>query len=407
MSFILKIVEGPNKGAEVALVEGVAVTLGKGDDCDIVLADPTMPDEPLPLQASADGVTVGGESLSPLHVKTVGATSFAVGPADAPWGELVWPGKEPSKSDGAEEEGAKPEEAGAEGSKPEGGADEGPEQPAVSRRHGCLWCLVVLFVIVLALCALAWFHREKSKEVCKVGYAKIRETCSGWGLKWEFLEEKPAETAEVAEKPSLDLVAARYDIELTEEGGVAKLAGNFKTRRERLAATAQAYAVQPGVELDFSDDESLRASAEDALFTLTEGALRLSAATNRFLEIVGRSPSADALKKTLKALDADMPKLNGVDVTGVSFGHVPGSHVAAESATGGLFQRTGDARAKKHSATPSLPVCGILTTPYPCLITRDGSRYHEGASLGDSVIVKIGADSVVLTNSTGRFTWKP
>ena len=43
MNFLLKIVEGPNKGAEIALVEGVAVTLGKGDDCDIVLADPTLP----------------------------------------------------------------------------------------------------------------------------------------------------------------------------------------------------------------------------------------------------------------------------------------------------------------------------------------------------------------------------
>ena len=409
MNFLLKIVEGPNKGAEVALVEGVAVTLGKGDDCDIVLADPTMPDEPLPLQATADGVTAGGAALEPLHVMTIGATSIAVGPADAPWGELVWPGKEPAKPEGEEAEGDRPEDGGGESQKSEEGADEvsDKEKPATQRRHGCLGCLVVLLVAVLALCALAWFHRKKSKEVCKIGYAKIRETCSGWGLKWEFLEEKPAETAEVAEKPSLDLVAARYDVELTEEGGVAKLAGNFKTRRERLAATAEAYAVQPGVELDFSDDESLRASAEDALFTLTEGALRLSAATNRFLKIVGRSPSAAALKKTLKALDADMPKLNGVDVTGVAFGHVPGSHGSAESAAGGLYQRTKDAKAKKHDATPSLPVCGILTTPYPCLITRDGRRYHEGAALGDSVIVKIGADSVVLTNSTGRFTWKP
>ena len=91
MNFLLKIVEGPNKGAEVALVEGVAVTLGKGDDCDIVLADPTMPDVPLSVETSADGVVVGGEPLEALWVKTYGATSFAVGPADAPWGELKWP----------------------------------------------------------------------------------------------------------------------------------------------------------------------------------------------------------------------------------------------------------------------------------------------------------------------------
>ena len=75
MNFLLKIVEGPNKGAEIALVEGVAVTLGKGDDCDIVLADPTMPDAPLSVEASADGVTVGGEPLEPFSVKTFGSIS--------------------------------------------------------------------------------------------------------------------------------------------------------------------------------------------------------------------------------------------------------------------------------------------------------------------------------------------
>ena len=91
MNFLLKIVEGPNKGAEIALVSGVAVTLGKGDDCDIVLADPTLPSEPVSIEASDTGVTVDGEPLEPFAVKTSGATSFAIGPSDAPWGELKWP----------------------------------------------------------------------------------------------------------------------------------------------------------------------------------------------------------------------------------------------------------------------------------------------------------------------------
>ena len=410
MSFILKIVEGPNKGAEVALVDEIAVTLGKGEDCDIVLADSTMPDEPLTLLASADGVTVGGEALAPLHVKTVGATSFAVGPADAPWGELKWPegGNDPrGDAKALSEEGAEGNALNrdAKTRSEEGGEDGKLRDSAPPRekkkRRGCLGCLVVLFLFLLALSALGWFYREKSREVCKVGYAKVVETYNGWGLRWSFKDE---DSAVAVEKPTLESIAAHYGLAL-EADGSAKMSGNFKTRRERLAATAQAYAVQPGVELDFSDDESLRSSAEDALFTLTEGALRLSVATNRFLKIVGRSPSAAALKKTLKALDADMPKLNGVDVTGVAFGHVPGSH-GAEGDAASKQSRAQRLQAKKHES-PSLPVCGILTMPYPCLITRDGRRYHEGAALGDSVIVQIGADSVVLTNSTGRFTWKP
>ena len=91
MNYLLKIVEGPNKGAEVALVEGVAVTLGKGDDCDIVLVDSTMPDTPLNVEATAGGVMVDGKPVEQFEVMTSGATSFAVGPAGAPWGALKWP----------------------------------------------------------------------------------------------------------------------------------------------------------------------------------------------------------------------------------------------------------------------------------------------------------------------------
>ena len=62
---------------------------------------------------------------------------------------------------------------------------------------------------------------------------------------------------------------------------------------------------------------------------------------------------------------------------------------------------------KSRKGAPVLPVCGILTTPYPCLVMRDGRRVMEGAVFGDGVIVEIGADSVTITNSAGRFTWKP
>ena len=138
MSFLLKIVEGPNKGAEVALVEGVAVTLGKGDDCDIVLADQTMPDAPLVVEANAERVTVGGDVLEAFRVKTVGETSFAVGPSGAPWGELVWPKAEvaadaaDAKAEGDEPAGGAREDAAAAGAAAAGAKDAHP------RRRGCI-----------------------------------------------------------------------------------------------------------------------------------------------------------------------------------------------------------------------------------------------------------------------------
>ena len=413
MSFLLKIVEGPNKGAEIALVDGVAVTLGKGDDCDIVLADATMPDDPISLEPTSGGVMAGGELLAPLQVKTLGATSFAVGPADAPWGALVWPKKEAEE---APREDAEPQGDGAEksgGEKPVGGddkADEPAPKSGKKRRGGCCGCLFVLLLLVLVLAVLAWFFRDRLEESDRQRFIRMSETARGW---WDRVSSSSGQqpSAETFQPRAVTLsdIAGKYGLSLSESDAGAKIGGNLKTRRERLSATAEAYAVQPGVDLDITDDESLHTAAEDALFSLTEGALKVSVATNRRVVVVGHAKSAESLKRTLKALNADVPKLRDVDVSGVVF-----THAAAEPRSDADDGRGSPAvpvvarhsKSSKHNLL-QLPVCGILTTPYPCLISRDGRRYLEGAEIGGSVILKIDADSVVLTNSTGRFTWKP
>jgi len=395
VSFLLKIVEGPNRGAEVALVDGVAVTLGKGETCDIVLADPTLPDEPLSLEASASGVTAGGEALVPFAVKTLGATSFAVGPADAPWEPLRWPEKEVEgrEAEGPKGEGPKGEGRDGEGPKGEGPAAESaapdaPAKPERAKKRGLAF-LVLAAVLLAVLLALAWFFRGSGSG-----------TSATAGDSGEAGGAGPL-------APTLEDLAGRHGLSL--EGG--KIRGNFATRRERLAATAELYAARPGAELDLSDDESFRTACEDALFTLTEGTLTVAAATNRVLALSGTSPSPDALARTLDALRSDLPKLRDVDVSAVSFPALAGP-VAAASGVSVPSASSGDARGARPqraaaAAAPALPVCGILTSPYPCLVMRDGRRLMEGAALGDGIILEIGADSVVVTNSAGRFTWKP
>ena len=402
MNFLLKIVEGPNKGAEIALVEGVAVTLGKGEDCDIVLADPTMPDAPLSVEASADGVAVGGVPLESFSVKTFGATSFAVGPADAPWGELKWP-----KPEDREEE----RENGEESTEPPPPPTTEPPpppatEPSSRRRGGCFGCLFVLLGLLLVLIALVWLFWDALKPRAESLWEKMYAGRSG-------TDDTPTvqSSGSVTRSSSLRDIAAKYALSLVESDGRARISGNLKTRRDRLAATAEAYGAQPGVELDLSDDETLRTSAEDALFTLTEGALKVVAATNRVVSIAGSSRSPLLLKKTLEALNADLPKLRNVDTSGVVISPLMARTDGAGAGDGeqadGIFSTRTPRRTSKKPASPTLPVCGILTTPYPCLVMRDGRRIMEGATIADSVIVEIGADSVTLTNSTGRFTWKP
>ena len=402
MNFLLKIVEGPNKGAEIALVEGVAVTLGKGEDCDIVLADPTMPDAPLSVEASADGVAVSGVPLESFLVKTFGATSFAVGPADAPWGELKWPKPEDREED---------RENGEESTEPPPPpTTEPPSPPATEpssrRRGGCFGCLFVLLGLLLVLIALVWLFWDALKPRAESLWEKMYAGRSG-------TDDTPTvqSSGSVTRSSSLRDIAAKYALSLVESDGRARISGNLKTRRDRLAATAEAYGAQPGVELDLSDDETLRTSAEDALFTLTEGALKVVAATNRVVSIAGSSRSPLLLKKTLEALNADLPKLRNVDTSGVVISplmaRTDGDGAGDGEQADGIFPTRTPRRTSKKTASPTLPVCGILTTPYPCLVMRDGRRIMEGATVADSVIVEIGADSVTLTNSTGRFTWKP
>lgn len=100
---ILKILSGPNIGAEVALVYG-EYTIGSGDTCDIILADSAIADCHLRLLVQEDTVTVypldgtilretlqldaEGEVVGDFIPLTVGGTHICFGPANEAWPNL-------------------------------------------------------------------------------------------------------------------------------------------------------------------------------------------------------------------------------------------------------------------------------------------------------------------------------
>ncbi len=425
MNFLLKIVEGPNKGAEIALPEGVAVTLGKSDGCDIVLADSTLPDEPVEITAAPDGVTVAGERLEPFYVKTLGATAFAVGPADAPWdalkrqnegergtgnGERVTGNGEQGTGNGEpdnQESHADPEPPKA----PE--ADEDGEKPA-KKRGGCCGCILALLVFIVVIAVFGWIFRKQAKPYVDKARPYAERALSKFGISSAGgASSVDGETAApAAPADPLEEFAERNGLVLTNRAGRVVVLGDFETRAERLSATARAYAVKPGIELDFCDAESMRTAAEETFSLVGEKELKVVAVTNRVLAVSGRS--AD-IRRTLEAIASDIPKLRNVDCTAVEILQVPGP--------GGLpvavapAQNANEKTVLKRSAVQApkpleqqafkLPVCGILTTPYPCLVLRNGARVLEGAPLGDSIVTKIEADSVTVTNSAGKFVWRP
>lgn len=394
MSFILKIVEGPNRGAEVALVEGVAVTLGKADSCDIILADETMPDKPMTIEASADGVMLDGEPLDPFNVRQSGATAFAIGPADAPWSPLVWPksgedagGAEPNAEETAgDAEDGKKEPEPAESPAPAGAeppAGESAEKPEKRPRRRGIGCLVAV-VILLLLAIVAWFLWK--------------------GLSKPSDPSDPAGASDPTTPPdSLLSLVMRYGLTETNRNGRAVLVGDFATRIERLSATAEIYTVKPGVELDLMDAESIKTAVADTLALVGENDLTIADVTNRVAVLSGKTESPQTLKTALEAVAAEVPKLRGFNVDDVKLN----SPVAAAPARATALQRSGSSASARKSQPTTLPVCGILTTPYPCLVLRSGQRVLEGAPFGDGVILKIEADAVTITNQFGSVVWKP
>ena len=379
MKFLLKIVQGPNAGAEIALVEGVRVTLGSADSCDIVLADPTLPAEACAIETSSDAVVLtpsgaAPEALEPLRVRSFGTTALAIGPADAPWGPLNWEAPaavEPlaeasdTRSESmlpvAEPTAVPSPEPAPEGTT--GGSGGAPR--SLSRSIGCLVLLLLLLLLAAWLLTRRWVS-PASPPQSEVG--SVSEALA----------------------PGLANLLSLYGLVAIETNGTTLVRGDFATRAERLAATAALYEAQPGIALDLADHETLLASTTDLLQAATEGALTVSQITNRIAVLAGRAPDPATLKAALEALHVDVPRLHGFDTAAVTLDS-PIALTASRSA-GGTAPRPSKAAAR----AARLPLCGILLQPYPCLVLQNGQRLAVGAEVGGYKIETIARDRITL-----------
>ena len=405
MNWLLKIVEGPLKGAEVALVDGRRVSLGSDDACDIVVGDAALAAQACELDVSGTGVTVltpdgAATALKPFEVRTFGTTAFAVGPVDQPWGDLVYPPPEapdapvPAPSEpSAEPEAAEPPPAEAEA--------------APKRRHGCLGTLLVLLLLLVGALALLHCCRASIEarwpQVARFR-AEVESAVQGqWG-RWFGMARAPSASA--AKGPTLPELAAQHGLALVETNGVRQLAGNVRRRTERLAIRALALADDPSVQFNLTDDETLRASADELLFVVTEGALKATAASNRVVTLAGYAPSAAKLERALRALAADVPGIERVETKAVQVGGpAPAGTVAAEVAPD--VPKGGRPRAGQERKRTVEPIAGILMHPYPCVVLRTGLRLAEGAQIGTATIVRIEADRLILRDGKTEFAWRP
>ena len=425
MNWLLKIVDGPVKGAEIALVEGLRLKVGSGDACDIVLADATLPEVAFELDVTAETVSlIRGEetrTLVPFEITPVGTTSIAIGPAEGEWEPLhEAPAPKAEESAPAEEPAAKPEDASAP-ENPEtpkdaenpaeedaGKKEEEKKEEEKSSGHGGLWYLSLFLLFVLLVFLLWYFWPWVCERAPWAESARVRvvETCrSGYGWVHDRVIPPPPV---VVPGPTLKEIARDAGLRLGERDGRPLLSGNLKLRTERMAVRSLALADDPQVQFDLTDDESLFRSAEELLFVVSEGGLHVAAASNRVVTLSGYSPTAVALEKAVRALNADVKGLEGLVTKDVAVGGTPPPKPGALVFDKKIPEKKA-ARAKGTVTPPSAdyPIAGILTVPYRCVVLRNGMRLAEGGQIGTAVIEQIEADRLVLRDGATKFEWKP
>ena len=429
MNVLLKIVQGPNAGAEITLAEGMTVSLGKGDSCDILLADQSLADVACELEVSEGRVRMllpGGaeERLEPFRVRFLGeTTALAVGPETGAWDELAWPARGVAAAEEGEDvaPGASPEETPA--------ADSGATGSGGGRRRGC-GCATALLLsvpaVAVALVFLLWPFRSRiaglmgpsASDRVRPAVRTVHDAgVAACGFAVGFakgLASSGAAADAAPPPPGIEDVAAEYGLSCSGTNGACVLSGNFSSRARRLSATAAAYAARPGVSLDLSDDESLRSATAEVLDLVGEGKLEVHSATNRIVELSGFSPGASCLRAVLEAIRADVPHVRNVDCTRVRLGEASGEVESALSAEAGApktpvrgVKTTRVRQDKRKSSAPKMPVVGVVTVPYPCIVLKDGSRVTEGAEFGGFTIDKIDADTIRVRGPEGVFEWRP
>ena len=409
MERLLKIVEGPMKGAEIALVAGTRVKVGSGDDCDIVIADASLASAAFELDVSDDAVTLitpDGETreLKDFEICEFGSTAVAVGPAVGAWGELFRP--EP-KAESTEPDSS--EEPSAEA------APEPPKQaepkPAKKRRSGCLIVLLILLLLGLLLGALAYHYRDRYRDRLPSWTERCREQVPVLVERVKTMVRRTPTEVKVTPPPTIQEIAASHGLRVEDRDGQTFLVGNLKRRTERMAIRAMAIASDRTVKFDLTDDQSLKTAVADTLSLVTGGRLTVASVSNRVAKIEGTVTGPAQLANVLKALNQEVPQLVSCETSGVRAAIVaeeaPAKAVAQDGTPAPVAKKAVRAVQPTAPVAPKMPVAGILTTPYPCVVLTDGSRCLEGSRIGGLVLKRITAEELVFGSGESELKWRP
>ena len=471
MPKLLKILTGPQEGAELELDAGIALRMGTDDSCDIVLVDAMAPGQALELVLEGDDVSVtaaaermfAGDAALPVGEKTalpdytvltVGSTRCAVGEADKPWPPLRWipldvllaEKPQPQK----QEEETKPEEKTPEQTEEAPLSREQVEkldelQSKQRARRGRSLAIMSWLLLILICAAGMWFT---GRHV--------------WNLAAPKEKKETEDIAENAHKTRLEKLRERalalgLTIEEEEDGSIKRISGNVPRTSQRTVIEQIVKYDCPNVVCEMTDDETLARSVKELIWGLTEGRLQLVSLKDRVAKLMGMTNSEEEWKTIVDNIRHDIPRLASVESDVVYADVMAAKLREALSKTGfhdvrveilpGELQFVGyapkdssqtfvklveeavkyfpeNARLSnlvkwKNAETAvegeepvkpkarQLPITGIVVHPYPCVILADGQRLGTGSMVGGYTIDEISLTEVSLSRNEEKLTWRP
>ncbi len=339
MPKILKILTGPQEGAELELDAGIALRIGTDASCDVALVDAMAPslaaelllqDDNVMVTAQAEQIFMGEEplvvgqstSMTDYTILTIGSTRCAVGDSDKVWPPMKWipldvllADKTAAPAETAApkaDEKATPATEAAETSKaPTATAaeedaplsreqleklDELQSKKRAARRKKLA---ILLWGILLLGCAVAMW--VTGKYVWSKAQPK------------EVIQEEPVDVQKRnQDELRAKVIAYHLDMEEDEKGDIRRISGNLPTVSQRILIEQAIRYEAPYITCELTDDETLARSVKGLIWGLAEERLKLVSLHDRIAEITGMTESEEEWKTIVENIRHDVPRLAGL-----------------------------------------------------------------------------------------------
>lgn len=405
--FRLKVLSGPQAGAEMLLADGRRL-IGHDDACDILLADEAVASRHAALliergQCSiealegalvvVDGRRVTHTALRAFQPFTLGGTQLAAGPADQPWPHIDLPAI--GSSTPAVEPEAKPaplQAPSAAAASPPATPPAAPNRPAHRRRRRRMAPLIGLIAVVLVAVLLLLLNG------------------SGWGA--AAPPDRQAELAGVEQQLKGLLVdyQSGADLRIERKNDRLTVRGYVPTAAARKQLRGAIEKVSPAVEVRVADTASL---AEAAQSILEMYKVDLTAAPGEPGEVVIAGTTADVARwsQVKQTISTDVPRIAKLTdhVNRPVSVPTPAQPVAAVSQPDAIVNQTvpaPEAPVAEAAAPPppppsvSLAIQSINVGSSRWMVLASGERVFVGGQLGSGyVVTSIEPDQVVLARN--------